>query len=66
MADDLEALIYRYLAEYGPSTAAAIIAALGVSSWRVSETMARLLDAHQLMVASVTPDGDPLYDVAAD
>lgn len=64
MADELESLIYRYLAEYGPSTAAAIIAGLGGDAERISETMARLLDAHRLMVAGMTRNGDPLYDVA--
>ncbi len=66
MIDEQEARIYRYIAEYGPSTAAAIVAALGGDAEAIRATMARLLDAHQLVVAGTTRDGSPLYDVAAD
>lgn len=66
MADDLQARIYRHLAECGPSTAAAIVAALGEDAERVGATMSRLLDAHRLVVTGVTRDGGPLYDVAPD
>ena len=66
MADDLDARVYRYVAEYGPTTAAVIDHGLGEDAERVSETMARLLDTHFVIVAGVNADDEPLYDVAAD
>ncbi len=63
-ADDLEALIYRAIARYGPGTVADIVAALGEDAEQISETMSRLLDTHRLVVAGVTADGKPLYDAA--
>ena len=64
MTDDFEVLTYRFIADYGPLTAAALVAALGEDAERVSATMARLLDAHRLVVTGVTPESEPLYAVA--
>ena len=65
MADALEAVVSRYIAAYGPITAADIVDRLGANPERVGEAMARLLDAHEIVVAFVTLDGEPLYAVAA-
>ncbi len=66
MADDLEALVYRYIAVYGPATAADIAGRPGADPARVGAAMARLLDAQRIVVVIVTLDGEPLYAVAAD
>ncbi len=60
-----KALIARYMARYGPSTAA-IVAALGRDAAPSRSTTARALDAHQLVVVGMTRPGNPLYAVAAD
>lgn len=64
MADDLEAVVCRYIVAYGPTTVADIVDRLGVNPARVGEAMARLLDAHEIVVTIVTLDGEPLYQVA--
>ena len=64
--DDLATLVYRFIADHGPVTAPAAAKALGRDGRRVSNAMARLLDAQRLVVVGVTPDDEPLYAVAAE
>ena len=63
-SDDLATLVYRFIADHGPLTASDMAVALGRDGRQVSKAMARLLDAQRLVVAGVTPDGQPLYAVA--
>jgi hypothetical protein len=62
--DDLAALVYRFIADYGPLTASAVAEALGRDERRVGYALARLLDTRRLVVAGVTPAGAPRYAAA--
>ncbi len=62
--DDHEAVVYRHVLEHGPATAAALAAALGQEAARIGAILARLLDARRFVVASVNPEGEPVYAVA--
>ena len=64
MADNQEATVYRYILEHGPTTMAAIVNGLGTDAPLIGEIIARLLDTHFVVVASVDADDEPLYDVA--
>ncbi len=64
--DGLATQVYRFIADYGPVSASAVATALGYDARRVSNAMARLLDAQRLVVAGVSPADEPLYVVAPE
>ncbi len=64
VTDNQEAAVYRYILEHGPITVAAIVDGLGMDAALVSAIIARLLDTHFVIVASVNADAEPLYDAA--
>ena len=62
--NDLAEVIYRVVADHGRLPATAVARLIGQDARRVSNAMARLLDAQRLKVVGVTPDDEPLYAAA--
>ena len=57
--DDLAALVYRFIADYGPLTAPTVAEAFGRDERRVGDAITQLLVARLVVVADVTPAGAP-------
>jgi len=63
MDNALEALVYRHLAERGPTTAAELAVAAGLEMATIARIIVALVGAGLIGVTGHERDGTPIYDV---
>ncbi len=59
----LESLVFRHLAERGPTTAAELAVAAGLEMATIERIIVTLIGAGLIGVTGHEPDGTPIFDV---